>query len=56
MNDVLNRIHLGMMGDAICHATYGWFCEYEIPEPPVDIEVVFITSELKRVVDIEVEL
>jgi hypothetical protein len=34
VNEVLNRIHLGVMGSAICHATYGWFCG-EAPEPEV---------------------
>lgn len=53
MNEILNRIHLGIMGRALCHATYGWFCaEISVYCP----EIFSLEMGIVRHVDVELEL
>ena len=54
MNEVLNRIHLGITGNALCHATYGWFCAVE--ELPVVIDIILKDLNIVQTYELEVEL
>lgn len=56
MNDILNRIHLGIMGNALCHATYGWFCEIVEPEPSEWVEIVYFDMDIVPLISVSVEL
>lgn len=46
MNEILNRIHLGVMGNALCHATYGWFCQ-RVYGPEILRYTVFIVPRFE---------
>lgn len=50
-----SRIHLGIMGDAFCHVTYGWYCEEPLAEP-TEIEVIELDLGICQKHETEVEL
>jgi len=54
VNEVLNRVHLGIMGNALCHATYGWFCE--VVEVPVVVDIIEKDLYITQALNLEVEL
>lgn len=49
---IQNRIHLGIMGGAKCHATYGWYCDLVTGWQ----EIVDFTMYLKHEIDFRLEL
>lgn len=52
MNRVLHRIHFGVMGDALCSVTYGWFCPEVVLYVP---DILGYNLYLARTVEIQLE-
>ena len=51
----LNRIHLGIMGGALAHATYGWFGG--VPEEEaIPLDILAVDLRIAQITDFETEL